>query len=207
MGLQALAERMRDSINVVHEHYIAHNPLMASKRAAEFSRRAYELGDRNCAKEQEALATLTRAGISSKSISQVQQELLTIKNQSVLPDQQLPIDANATWIAENEALAAFHKHWDEPPPRLRHLRTYCRRIGHARASGRKGSLYYTTTVITKLASECRPMPSAARKPTAEGKRMRRLIARLVPGDRIVMLGGQKLLQKDDLLRVLQASKD
>jgi integrase len=200
MGVEELAQRMRDGIEVVYKHYIVSNPLITRSRAQEYRKRFAAPIDPSLDDVDNSIAILGQAGISAEVLSLVRSQLQAKRQEPEIAD----VDENpepATWIAEDAAFAIIEREWGTVP-RPRSIRKFARQQGMARPGDHRGHLVYDEGAVLKLAGEHRPFPSDYDDGTSTQRGLRHRLSK-VP---TFSIGHHRLLKKDDLIRVLSHSR-
>ena len=197
MGVEELAQRLRDGIDVVYKHHIVNNPLITRHRADEYRKRASQLA--GCEHSQSeinaTMAVLGDLGIDSDLLAQVREKIAAKQREK--EDREHSSDDEPTWIEEDAAFGIFEKEWGELP-RSRALQKFAKDEGIARSKGPGRHVWYDEKAVRGFASEYRPFPRDYDDGTATQRGLRHKLSAY----KVVRIGNWRFLQKDDLIRLL-----
>ena len=196
MGVEELAQRMRDGIEIVHNHYIVNNPITLRLSAQEYRKRAAAPTSPTNSDVDNSIAILGQAGLSPEVMSLVKSQLQAKRQEPECAEAEEKA-GSATWISETAALTILSKEWGTVP-RPRSVRRFARSKGMARSGGPHGHLVYDEGAVAKLASEFRPFPSDYDDGTSTQRGLRHRLSKVDT----FTIGHHRLLKKDDLIRVL-----
>jgi len=144
-----LAERLRDSIEVVFGHYVTSNPLITAQRAQVYRKRVGGVIDDE---EAEAvMCSLRKWGVSNAAMAKVNQRVQTLRLKSAqTTDEQ---QATATeWMDEEPAFALLAEHWGQAPF-WKKFRQYMRAHKAIRRAERFGKVSFDASRVRTLAKE------------------------------------------------------
>lgn len=145
-----LAERMRTSFDIVHEHYVVRNVLRAALNEEEYRRRLSQDPLQQGANYIEGLA---RLGIEESMLEPIRQRIDAMTQPAAPAPQD---DRPRVWIAEKEALHVLGDAW-AAMPKTRTLRDYMRERGSTQRRDKGGNLYYDAIVIRDMVETYIPL--------------------------------------------------
>lgn len=147
LGLQLttaeLAERMRTSFDIVHQHYVVQNPLRASASEEAYRRRLSTDPVRQCQNHIEALEAL---GIDESVLGPVRQQVEAMRTPL---EADLGVDRERDWIPEAEALELLARTWSTQP-KVRTFRDFMKMQDATCRRGNHGGLHIDGTVVKDL---------------------------------------------------------
>jgi site-specific recombinase XerD len=198
MELVALAERLRDGIEIVHRHYIQQNPMIAHARAEKYRKQAASA--ENCKNVDTNLEALENAGVDHALVEFIRHQLDKPRQagKPTLAEGETG-DNVELWISEQEALQELNKAWGILPSKRR-LIEYLHQVNALKRGGPKGQLVYLKNAINHLADEYKAVATIVGTDFARKRHIKRRINSYKP----IRLGYMKLIKKDDAIDLLRA---
>ncbi len=182
-----LAERLRDNIEVVFNHYVTSNPLINAQRARVYRMRAGSLFDDD--KAREVVRTLKSWHISSKLVTRLEREIAKIRAAGEpLPAQE---DSGDEWIDESQAHALLAQKWGAAPF-WKKFRRHMRAHNAMRRAEKFGKVVFKASVVHTLANEY--VSYQMLKANAAVERTR--LAQALTGENVLTMGRMTLIRKD-----------
>jgi hypothetical protein len=203
MNMEAndLADRLRDRVQTVFEHYVVANPLITAQRAQIYRQRAGGVVDEDKAKE--IVRTLRSWGLGDGLIGRMERKLATIRSQTGPDsDQAQPASETVAWIEESKAYDILAERWG-CRPFWRKFRRYMHEHNALRRADRFGKVSFDAAVVRSLADDFVPADGIKRQAKVDAA----LYSQAMMSATTIRFGRLILLRKDEAWRLFNFRLD
>lgn len=191
LGIHDIAFRLRDSMEVVEEHYVRDNPLLTGRKAEQYRRRSAQ--GVSVAEARRHVEALQGFGISTATLDVLRDEIGDVEARSLAPE--ATDTTPAYWVDKDAALSDLRSAWCALPSR-RVFHEFMKANSLTKRSGPKGKSVYDGNWCERMVKEYIPLsqvlPSTCRPSSRQIKKTLKLA-----GD-VVKIGRFVVIRKEDV---------